>query len=127
MKKSIQLEGININKNKLKKMQNRLQVLKHINKRNCALLPYLNDESLHTLGEFLYNIISQRIPLNNKESIKTKRILLKNRDFYTKLMSSKTKNPFTLLKKNISNNQIGGGIISILSFLAPLVTSLLTR
>ena len=127
MKKSNEIVGLSINKNKLKKMQTKLQVLKHINKRNCALLPYLNDEALHTLGEFLYNVISQRIPLNKKDSRKTKKILVKNKEFYTKLMSSRTSNPFNHLKKNISNNQIGNGIISILSFLAPLVTSLLTR
>ena len=116
-----------IGKKKLKSMQNKLQVLKHIRKNNCSLLPYLSDDSLHAIGEFLYNIIRQRIPLNNKDAKKTKGILLKNKAFYSKLASSQTKNPLSYLKRNISNQQIGGGIVSILSFLAPLVTSLLAR
>ena len=108
-------------------MKNKFQVLKHIKKNNCSLLPYLSEESLHVIGEFLYNIIRQRIPLNHNDAKRTKRVLLKNKAFYSKLVSSKTKNPLSHLKKNISNQQIGGGIVSILSFLAPLVTSLLSR
>ena len=108
-------------------MQNKFQVLKHIRKKNCSLLPFLSDESLHAIGEFLYNIIHQRFPLNNKDVKRTKGILLKNKAFYTKFASSQTKNPLSYLKKNISNEQIGGGIVSILSLLAPLVTSLLAR
>ena len=63
---------------KIKSVISKLHVLKHISKRNCALLPYLDDESLHTLGEFIYNIIHQRVKLGpqqeNKVKISLKRI-----------------------------------------------------
>ena len=39
-----------------------------------ALLPFLSDESLHTLGEFVFNIILQRVDLNTKQEKKKKNI-----------------------------------------------------
>ena len=74
-------------------MKSKLQVLRHISKRNCALLPYLNDESLHTLGEFIFNIINQRVSLDQKQLKKVKSILKKDKSFYKKLIHVDTSNP----------------------------------
>jgi hypothetical protein len=43
-------------KRKQQHTKEKMMVLHHISKRNCALLPYLSDESLHTLGEFIFNV-----------------------------------------------------------------------
>ena len=112
---------------KFKKVNHKLKLLNHIKGKDCALLPYLSEESLHTIGEFLYNVIQQRIPLSKNEARKVQKILLKNKPFFSKLVDQKTKNPFNYLKRNIQNEQIGGGIVSVLSLLAPLVSSLFTR
>ena len=61
------LNALKIQNKKLVKLKPKLEILKHISKRNCALLPYLNDESLHTLGEFIFNVINQKVRLDEKE------------------------------------------------------------
>jgi hypothetical protein len=61
-----------------------MMILNHISRKNCALLPYLSDESLHTLGEFIFNVITQRIELDNAQLKKVKRILKKDNTFYKK-------------------------------------------
>ena len=103
-------------------------MLKHISKRNCALLPYLDDESLHTLGEFIYNIIHQRIDLGPQQEIKVKNILEKDKNFYRKLIDEKTKNPLGYFRKSLKfHPQIGNGIVSLIAALAPLVASLFIK
>ena len=117
-----------INKKQLQKQQSKLKILTHIRKHNCALLPYLNDESLHVLGEFLFNIITQSLKLNSKQLSKVKQILNKDKSFYLKLIDAKTKYPTQLLRKKlISNPQIGKGIVSLIATLAPIIATLLSR
>ena len=84
---------------KIIKLKSKLHLLRHISKRNCALLPYLDDESLHTLGEFIYNIIHRRVKLDHRKEKKVKAILKKDTDFYKKLIDENTKNPLGYFKK----------------------------
>ena len=83
-------QTIKIDKKRLQKKQSKLKLLKHITKHNCALLPYLNDESLHILAEFLFNIITQTLKLNNTQLSKVKQILNKDKSFYMKVIDAKT-------------------------------------
>ena len=113
---------------KIGKFESKLAILNHISKKNCALLPFLDEESLHSLGEFVYNVITQRIKLNNHQQKRVKRILNKSRDFYVRLVSKHTKNPVSYFKSSLkSNPQVGQGIISLIATLAPLISSLLFR
>ena len=60
MQKKLKIKGkMKIHNRRLQNRQLKLKVLSHITKHNCALLPYLNDESLHSLGELLFNVITQ--------------------------------------------------------------------
>lgn len=116
-----------IDKKRLQKKQSKLKLLKHITKQNCALLPYLNDESLHILGEFLFNVITQTLKLNNTQLSKVK-ILNKDKSFYMKLIDSKTRAPAQLLRKKlVTDPQIGTGIVSLIATLAPVIATLLSR
>ena len=106
-------------------MQKNMKVLKHISRKNCELLPYLNDESLHVLGEFLFNVITQQLQLSQKQLKKVKLILNKDKHFYLKLIDVKTKNALSHLRQGIQDKpQIGSGIITLLATLAPLIASL---
>ena len=119
---------IKLNSKKLSKYKSKLILLQHLNKRSCALLPFLSDESLHTLGEFVFNIILQRVDLNTKQEKKIKKILNKDKDFYVKLISSKNKKPITYFRQRLkSEPQIGNGILSLVGTLAPLIASLFSR
>lgn len=119
---------LKLHRRKIKSLISKLHVLKHISKRNCALLPYLDDESLHTLGEFIYNIIHQRIDLAPQQEIKVKNILEKDKTFYRKLIDEKTKNPLGYFRKSLKfHPQIGNGIVSLIAALAPLVASLFIK
>ena len=113
---------------KIKLLKSKLSLLKRISKKNCALLQYLDDESLHTLGEFIYNIIHKRVKLNPKQEKRVKYILKKDRDFYTKLIDKRTKNPLGFFRKNLKfDPQVGNGIVSLIAALAPLISSLIFR
>ena len=70
-----------IEKKRLSRLKNKLKILRHISKKNCALLPFLNDESLHTLGEFIFNVINQKISLDEKQIKKVRAVLKKDRNF----------------------------------------------
>lgn len=119
---------VRVDKKRLQKKQSKLKLLSHISKHNCALLPYLNDESLHILGELLFNVITQTLRLNSKQLSKVKQILNKDKSFYLKLIDVKTKDkPQFLRKKLISDPQIGTGIISLIATLAPVIATLLSR
>ena len=61
---------IKIDKKRMHKTQKKLKLLTHITKHNCSLLPFLNDESLHILGEFLFNVITKTLKLNAKQIAK---------------------------------------------------------
>ena len=118
---------VRVDKKRLQKKQSKLKLLSHISKHNCALLPYLNDESLHILGELLFNVITQTLRLNSKQLSKVKQILNKDKSFYLKLIDVKTKDkPQFLRKKLISDPQIGTGIISLIATLAPVIATLLS-
>ena len=113
---------------RLQNKQSKLKVLSHITKHNCALLPYLNDESLHSLGELLFNVITQRLKLNSKQLLKVKQILNKDKAFYIKLVDVKTRNPTQLLRKRLTSDpQIGKGLVSLIATLAPVIATLLSR
>ena len=102
-----------------------MSLLKHISKKNCAMLPFLSDESLHTLGEFIFNVILQRVELSPKQTKKVKKILKKDKDFYVKLISGKNKKPITYFRQRLmSEPQVGNGIVSLVATLAPLIASL---
>ena len=119
---------LKLQRRKIKSLISKLHVLKHISKRNCALLPYLDDESLHTLGEFIYNIIHQRVKLGPQQENKVKNILKKDKTFYRKLIDKKTKNPLGYFRKSLKfYPQIGSGIVSLITALAPLIASLFIK
>ena len=116
---------LKINDKKLFKNRSKLSLLKHISKKNCALLPYLSDESLHTLGEFIFNVILQRVQLTPKQTKRVRNILNRDKDFFVKLISDKNKKPITFFRqKLISNPQVGAGVVSLIASLAPLIASL---
>ena len=121
-------KNMKVDKRRLQKRQSKLKLLSHITKHNCALLPYLNDESLHTLGELLFNIITQTLKLNAKQLLKVKQILNKDKSFYMKLIDVKTRNPTQLLRKRLTSDpQIGKGLVSLIATLAPVIATLLSR
>jgi hypothetical protein len=117
-----------VDKRKQQQIRAKMMVLTHISKRNCALLPYLSDESLHTLGEFIFNVITQRIELDNVQLKKVKRILKKDKMFYSKLIHVNTKDPLGYFRNSLkSDPQVGNGIVSLFAALAPIISSLLFR
>ena len=129
MQKKLKIKGkMKIHNRRLQNRQLKLKVLSHITKHNCALLPYLNDESLHSLGELLFNVITQGLKLNSKQLFKVKRILNKDKAFYIKLVDVKTRNPTQLLRKRLTTDpQIGKGLVSLIATLAPVIATLLSR
>ena len=121
-------KSLKLKHKRFKSVTSKLHLLKHISKRNCALLPYLDDESLHTLGEFIYNIIHQRVKLDSPQEKKVKSILQKNKAFYRKLIDKKTKDPLGYFRKSLKfDPQIGNGIVSLIAALAPLIASLIFK
>ncbi len=125
---AIKTKNMRLQRKRMEKVRSKLHLLKHISKRNCALLPYLDDESLHTLGEFIYNIIHQKVKLDNLQEKKVKAILKKDRDFYQKLIAENTKDPLGYFRKSLKfNPQVGNGIVSLIAALAPLISSLILR
>ena len=121
-------KNLKVDKKRLQKKQLKLKLLTHITKHNCALLPYLNDESLHILGEFLFNVITQTLKLNSKQLSEVKKILQRDKSFYMKLIDVKTRYPTNLLRKKlVSDPQIGAGIVSLIATLAPVIATLLSR
>ena len=129
MPKKIDIQRkMQLHNRRLQNKQSKLKVLSHITKHNCALLPYLNDESLHSLGELLFNVITQRLKLNSKQLLKVKQILNKDKAFYIKLVDVKTRNPTQLLRKRLTTDpQIGKGLVSLIATLAPVIATLLSR
>ena len=114
--------------NKIRLLKSKLSLLKHISKKNCALLQYLDDESLHTLGEFIYNVIHRKVKLNPQQEKRVKVILKKDRDFYGRLIDKKTKDPLRYFRKRLKfDPQVGNGIVSLIAALAPLISSLILR
>ena len=121
-------KNIKLHQRKIMKLKSKLHLLKHISKRNCALLPYLDDESLHTLGEFIYNIIHQKVKLDPQQQKKVKTILKKDIDFYRKLIDENTKDPLRYFRKSLKfDPQVGNGVVSLIAALAPLISSLILR
>ena len=120
-------DKLKIDVKRFQNRQSKLKILTHITKHNCSLLPYLNDESLHILGEFLFNVITKTLKLNSNQLLKVRKILNKDKSFYMKLIDVKTANPIKLLRtKLIKDPQIGTGIVSIIATLAPLIATLLS-
>ena len=128
MKPNAQTKNLRLQRKKMEKVRAKLHLLKHISKRNCALLPYLDDESLHTLGEFIYNIIHQKVKLDPQQQKKVKTILKKDIDFYRKLVDENTKDPLGYFRKSLKfDPQVGNGVVSLIAALAPLISSLILR
>ena len=128
IKRNAKTKNLRIQRKRMEKVRSKLHLLKHISKRNCALLPYLDDESLHTLGEFIYNIIHQKVKLDALQEKKVKTILKKDKDFYRKLIDENTKDPLGYFRKSLKfNPQVGNGIVSLIAALAPLISSLILR
>ena len=122
------LNELKIKNKKLLKVKPKLEILRHISKRNCALLPYLNDESLHTLGEFIFNVIQQKVRLDEKQLRRVKAILKKDKGFYKKLVHVDTSNPLGYFRKTLKTKpQVGEGVVSLIATLAPLIASLFLR
>ena len=122
------MKKLTVKKKKIMGIRSKLVVLKHISKRNCALLPYLDDDSLHTLGEFIFNVITQRVKLDNKQIKKVKKILDKDKHFYKKLIDVNTDDPMGYFKETLKlDPQVGQGIVSLIAALAPLISSLIFR
>ena len=127
-KRHIEARKLKLKPRKIIELKSKLHLLRHISKRNCALLPYLDDESLHTLGEFIFNIIHRRVKLDHQKEKKVKAILKKDTDFYKKLIDKNTKNPLGYFRKSLKfNPQVGNGIVSLIAALAPLISSLIFR
>ena len=127
-KHNTRAKNIKLHHRKIMKLKSKLHLLKHISKRNCALLPYLDDESLHTLGEFIYNIIHQKVKLDPQQQKKVKTILKKDIDFYRKLIDENTKDPLRYFRKSLKfDPQVGNGVVSLIAALAPLISSLILR
>ena len=123
--KSMQLT---LKKKRLNDTKQKLLILKHISKQNCVLLPFLNDESLHTLGEFIFNVVTKRVRLDNAQMKKVKKILRKDKTFYQKLIDVDTEDPLGYFRESLKMDpQVGSGIVSLLATLAPLITSLIFR
>ena len=128
VEKSKRLKDLRLPQKKLSKIKSKLQILRHISKRNCALLQYLNDESLHTLGEFIFNVINQKVTLDQKQLKRVKSILKKDKSFYKKLIHVDTNNPLGYFRKTLKTKpQIGKGVVSLIATLAPLIASLFLR
>ena len=122
------MKKISVKRKKIMNIKSKLIVLKHISRRNCALLPYLDDESLHTLGEFIFNVITQRVKLDNKQIKKVKKILDKDKHFYKKLIDVDTDDPLGYFKQTLKlDPQVGQGIVSLIAALTPLISSLILR
>ena len=122
------LNDLKIKNKKLFNVKPKLEILRHISKRNCALLPYLNDESLHTLGEFIFNVIQQKVRLDEKQLRRVKAILKKDKGFYKKLVHVDTSNPLGYFRKTLKTKpQVGEGVVSLIATLAPLIASLFLR
>ena len=127
-KRHIEARKLKLRPRKIIKLKSKLHLLRHISKRNCALLPYLDDESLHTLGEFIYNIIHQKVKLDASQEKKVKAILKKDKDFYQKLIDQNTKDPLGYFRKSLKfDPQVGNGIVSLIAALAPLISSLILK
>ena len=128
IKRNTKTKNLRIQRKRMEKVRSKLHLLKHISKRNCALLPYLDDESLHTLGEFIYNIIHQKVKLDPQQQKKVKTILKKDIDFYRKLIDENTKDPLRYFRKSLKfDPQVGNGIVSLIAALAPLISSLILK
>ena len=122
------MKKISVKRKKIMNIKSKLILLKHISRKNCALLPYLDDESLHTLGEFIFNVITQRVKLDNKQIKKVKRILDKDKHFYKKLIDVDTDDPLGYFKQTLKvDPHVGQGIVSLIAALAPLISSLILR
>ena len=84
-----------LDKKRIDQFKSKMDILKHLTKKDCKLLPYLNDESLHVIGELIFNVITQRMKLNKPQEKRVKRILNKNKQFYLNLIDKRNKQPLS--------------------------------
>ena len=117
-----------LDKSKIQNFKNKIAILKHLTKKNCVLLQYLDEQSLHTIGEFIFNVITQRLELTKNQERKVKNILNKNKSFYLELINKENRNPLAYLRANLKKEpQVGQGLVGILAALSPLISSLFMR
>ena len=103
-------------KNNILKRKN--NILKIIKPHNASLLPFLNFEALHTIGEFLYNVINENIKLNKNIRENARCIVHKHRPFM-KLLTT-TEAPVLLMKNKLFDHpQIGNGIADLIAAVTP--------
>ena len=127
MKKKQILTSMQLALKKKRLHDTKQKLLKHISKRDCVLLPYLNDQSLHTLGEFIFNVVTKRVQLDNAQLKKVKKILKKDKTFYQKLIDINTEDPLGYFRESLKlDPQVGSGIVSLLATLA-LIASLILK
>jgi len=93
-------------------------ILKIIKPHNASLLPFLNFEALHTIGEFLYNVINENIKLKKNTRENARCIVHKHRPFM-KLLTT-TEAPVLLMKNKLFDHpQIGHGIADLIAAVTP--------
>ena len=96
------MKKLKVRKKKIVAIKSKMEVLRHLSRSNCVLLPYLDDESLHTLGEFIFNVITQRVKLDNNQLKKVKKILEKDKHFYKKLVDVNTDDPMGYFRNTLN-------------------------
>ena len=93
-------------------------ILKIIKPDNASLLPFLNFEALHTIGEFIYNVINENIKLQKDIRENARCIVHKHRPFM-KLLTT-TEAPVLLMKNKLFDHpQIGKGIADLIAAVTP--------
>ena len=105
-------------KRKIKTPVRQTNILKILKPKNASILPFLNFKALHTVGEFLYNVINENIKLNNKLRTNAKCIVHKHRPFMKLLMTTEV--PVLMMKNKLYEHpQIGKGIADLIATVTP--------
>lgn len=59
------MKKLKVRKKKIVVIKFKMEVLRYFLRSNCVFLFYLDDESFYTFGEFIFNVIIQRVKLDN--------------------------------------------------------------
>ena len=125
---SKEIKKIESNGAKVQKFKSKIAILQHLSKKNCVLLPFLDEDSLHAIGEFVFNVITQRLKLNKRQEKRVRNILNRDKKFYSKLVDKRNKKPLTYLRTSLREEpQVGRGIVSMLAALAPVIAGLILK
>ena len=105
-------------KKKFKRNSKKDKILKILKPKNASILPFLNFKALHTVGEFLYNVINENIKLNNKLRKNARCIVHKHRPFMKLLMTTEV--PVLMMKNKLYEHpKIGKGIADLIATVTP--------